>query len=68
MDIYLNDEKRSVPGSGSTLNDFFSHAKIEPSKGYAVAVNNVVIPRSEWNRHALKENDRLLLIKATQGG
>jgi sulfur carrier protein len=67
MNIYLNGEKRTVPASGN-INDFFSHLKLEPAKGYAVAVNDAVIPKSEWSRYALKDNDNILLIKATQGG
>jgi sulfur carrier protein len=36
--------------------------------GIAVALNEKVIPNSEWNNTTLKENDKILIIKATQGG
>ena len=41
---------------------------MENSMGIAVAVNDVVIPKTQWNTYTLKENDKIILIKATQGG
>ena len=38
------------------------------SKGIAVAVNNIVIPKSNWEITLLKENDSILIINASQGG
>ncbi len=43
----------------STLND---------TKGVAIAINNVVIPKSKWLETKLNPNDKVLFIKATQGG
>lgn len=39
-----------------------------PPKGLAVAINECVVPKSEWDICILQSNDKLLLIKATQGG
>lgn len=36
--------------------------------GVAAAVNNEVIPKSEWEKHKLSETDKVLIITATQGG
>ncbi len=36
--------------------------------GIAVAVNQQVVPRTEWINTELKENDQVLIIRATQGG
>ena len=36
--------------------------------GIALAVNEKVVPKKEWEKFELKENDKVLLIKATQGG
>ena len=41
---------------------------IPDTGGRAVAVNDTVIPKPEWDTHLLKENDCILIIKATQGG
>lgn len=39
-----------------------------PDKGIAIAVNNKMIPRTEWDAFALKENDNIVIIKAACGG
>lgn len=39
-----------------------------PVQGIAVAVNNQMIPRTQWNAFPLKENDSLVVIKAACGG
>jgi sulfur carrier protein len=38
------------------------------TRGLAVAVNDAVVPRAEWASHAVRPHDRILLIRATQGG
>ena len=39
-----------------------------PSQGIAVAINNKMIPRTEWERLQLQANDHLVIIKAACGG
>ena len=39
-----------------------------PQEGIAVAVNNHMVPRSEWEHFVLHENDELIIIKAVCGG
>lgn len=39
-----------------------------PAKGVAVAVNNRMVPRAEWENTALSENDNIVIIKAACGG
>jgi sulfur carrier protein len=41
---------------------------VNARKGVAVAVNGNVIPASQWSDHVLSHNDKLMIIKATQGG
>ena len=36
--------------------------------GIAVAVNNRMIPRTEWEHFVLREHDELVIIKAVCGG
>lgn len=37
-------------------------------QGIAIAVNNKMIPRTEWEHFSLHENDNLVIIKAACGG
>ena len=39
-----------------------------PQAGIAVAVNNHMVPRSEWEHFVLHEEDELIIIKAVCGG
>lgn len=39
-----------------------------PEKGVAVAVNNQMIPRTEWETASICENDNIVIIKAACGG
>ncbi len=45
-----------------------SEELILPAKGVAMAVNNMMIPRSDWATQALKEGDQIVIIKAACGG
>ena len=40
----------------------------EKQKGIAVAVNETVVPKAQWESYELQPNDKVLVIKATQGG
>ena len=39
-----------------------------PAQGVAIAVNNKMNPRTEWESFTLHENDNLVIIKAACGG
>ena len=39
-----------------------------PEQGVAVALNNRMIPRSQWAEQEIKEGDSLVIIKAACGG
>ncbi len=40
----------------------------QPQKGVALAVNNEVVPASQWESYQLQNSDKLTIIKAVQGG
>ena len=39
-----------------------------PEKGIAVAVDNAMVPRMEWESFTLKEGANIVIIKAACGG
>lgn len=39
-----------------------------PEKGIALAINNGLVPRTDWERKSLTEGDKIIIIKATCGG
>ena len=65
--IYINDKEHPFEQQ-QTLSELLSALNIDDSKGIAVALNNNVIAREKWEKHIVNDNDKLLLIKAAQGG
>lgn len=65
--IYINDKEHTF-NSNQSLSDLFKNLNIDVAKGVAIALNEKVIPRSQWNNQKINDRDKLLLIKATQGG
>jgi len=56
-----------LPESG-TLADVLSQLDISRPDGIAIAVNDTVIPKGEWEGYRLKSDDKVFVIRATQGG
>jgi sulfur carrier protein len=65
--IYVNDRPRPL-GAVATVAALLHELGLVERKGVAVAVNSAVVPRSEWPGRALRAEDRVLVIQATQGG
>lgn len=65
MRIYINDQEKDT--QCQTLDELLTSENIE-TKGIAVAANNKLVPKTEWGNFALKENDKLIIIKAACGG
>ncbi|HTF81901.1 MAG TPA: sulfur carrier protein ThiS [Cytophagales bacterium] len=42
--------------------------QLHEKRGIAVAVNNTVVPKSGWVDCILRQEDKVTIIKATQGG
>lgn len=75
--ITLNGERLEgfLVGEGDANDDsatvaaLLAHLGVEGGqRGVAVAVNDEVVPRSQWATHVLRGGDRVELIRATQGG
>lgn len=67
MDIKLNNQHTTLPDH-FTLQQLLDLVIPNTQKGIAMAVNSMVIAKTEWDKHLLKNNDDVLIIKATQGG
>lgn len=67
MEITFNNHTRQIEAKSSIQNalDIWIGEK---TKGIAVAVNETVIPKIQWDSYELQDNDIILVIKATQGG
>lgn len=67
MFVFVNDQRYTID-TALSLSTLFDTLNIEVTKGIAVAVNDRVIPKTGWSSHMLDNEDKIILIKATQGG
>ena len=67
MKVFLNNESVEVNNS-IYLMEILKLKNLEQKKGIAVAVNNQIIPKMNWEKYTVSENDKLMVIQATQGG
>lgn len=67
MEIFVNNQPIQTEEQTSLLSLVYSQVG-ENSKGLAVAINEEVIPKNEWDKTILNQHDQVLIIKATQGG
>ncbi|MFV1980718.1 MAG: sulfur carrier protein ThiS [Rhodothermia bacterium] len=68
LTVSLNGRGKTIP-RGSTITDTLRIVRVDPSRsGIAVAVNDRVVRRPEWEACVLADGDRIDVIQATQGG
>ena len=67
MNILVNNISETLP-AGHTLSDLLMLHELREKQGMAIALNNTVVPRAEWERQELFENDKVTILLATQGG
>lgn len=65
MKIRINNKETDV--QAESLLDLAKELSL-PEREVAVAVNNRMIPRTDWQQTALKDDDNIVIIKAVCGG
>ncbi len=65
MQITVNGETRQIP-QGTTAQGLIEMLGLEGR--LAVEVNEEIVPRSSFDRHALEPGDRIEIVKAIGGG
>ena len=65
MKLRVNNKEVETWATNLSL---FSQEQNLPITGIAIAVNNRMIPRAEWESFTLSENDSIIIIKAVCGG
>ena len=67
MKIYLNDDLKIIE-EGLSLALFLENLEMHDLSGWAVAVNEEIVPTEKLSEISLNEDDRIILVQATQGG
>ncbi|MFP9097954.1 sulfur carrier protein ThiS [Flavobacterium sp. RHBU_24] len=68
MELTINNQTKNFAQSELTIQALLDIETPAKQKGIAVAVNNSVIPKTNWDSHTLSPTDQILIISATQGG
>ncbi|GAL87356.1 thiamine biosynthesis protein ThiS [Sporocytophaga myxococcoides] len=66
MEVIVNNER--TPITSNKLSALLDQLNIKESKGVAVAINDRVLPKKHWPTQTLKDQDKVTIIRATQGG
>lgn len=66
MIVFVNEQRVEVCDK-ITLTQLLVELKM-PTKGIAIAIGQEIVPAREWDSYALKEQVKVLIIRATQGG
>ncbi|OKP02799.1 sulfur carrier protein ThiS [Xenorhabdus eapokensis] len=71
MNIIVNDQPMTL-NAPMTVQQFLEHQLLEhierTQSGSALAINQTIIPRSEWQTHQINDGDTILLFQAIAGG
>jgi sulfur carrier protein len=65
--IFVNDQPQELAGP-ATLLAVLAGLGLAECRGVAAAVNGEVVSRGSWETRALEDRDRIVVIRATQGG
>lgn len=68
MELKINNQTKQFATDNLTVQALLDLEIPVKQNGIALAINNTVIPKSDWNSHLIKETDDILIISATQGG
>ena len=66
MKLLINSQQKEF--SGKNISELVQSLQMSSTNGIALAVNEKIISKSEWEKFELNDNDKIIIIKATQGG
>ena len=67
MNITVNQQAYQVTDE-CNIEQMLGIVLSQPAKGLAVAINQTIVPKANWQQHLLNPGDQIIIIKATQGG
>ena len=68
MELKINQQIKQFNTESLSIQALLDLEIPNKQNGIAVAINNTVIQKTNWNRHLVQETDEILIISATQGG
>ncbi|AEW86597.1 thiamine biosynthesis protein ThiS [Flavobacterium columnare NBRC 100251 = ATCC 23463] len=68
MELIINQEKKIFENEALTVQQLLDIELPNKQRGIAIAINEQVIPKSQWDSTSIQPNQNIIIIKATQGG
>jgi len=68
MELKINQEIKQFNVESLSIQSLLDLEIPNKQNGIAVAINNTVVPKLNWNEYLVQETDEILIISATQGG
>ena len=68
MELKINNQTKQFATDSLTVQALLDLEIPIKQNGIAFAINDTIIPKSNWNSHIIQETDHILIITATQGG
>ncbi len=66
MNIFVN-QKKTIISKESTIINILANLNIE-NKYLAIEINETILPKSEYDKYIIQENDKIEIINAIGGG
>ncbi|QCR24544.1 sulfur carrier protein ThiS [Pontibacter sp. SGAir0037] len=67
MKIFINNQPEELT-QPQPVSAILNLLQVQHTRGLAIAVNNQIVPKTNWQAHLLQDNDKVTVIRATQGG
>ncbi|MFD2908933.1 sulfur carrier protein ThiS [Flavobacterium ardleyense] len=68
MELKINNQHKTFDCKSLTIQELIDFELPAKQNGIAIAVNQTVVPKSQWITFTLSSSDEILIITATQGG
>ncbi|KIX20972.1 thiamine biosynthesis protein ThiS [Flavobacterium sp. 316] len=68
MELKINNQHKTFDCNTLTIQELIDFELPTKQNGIAVAVNQTVVSKNQWNTFSLSPSDDILIITATQGG
>jgi len=68
MEITINSRPKTLSETEISVQQLLNDEIPGKQKGIAIAINNKVVPKTDWESKTIVDKDNIIIIKATQGG
>ncbi|WP_130733463.1 sulfur carrier protein ThiS [Flavobacterium sp. J27] len=68
MELKINNKNKTFDCTSLTVQELIDAELPTKQNGIAIAVNEMVVPKNQWEHYFLSPTDTILIITATQGG